>query len=129
MTLDDLTLGQLRELAALLPGILPAAPAPPLYTAGTPVMIRDHMAGLFVGVLHAGYRTGESGWALRAGARKIHYWSKAPGPEGAVLCGPGPGSRVCPPTSRPRAGAQLVEIVGLTESELAGILACPVWTP
>ena len=99
-----------------------------ILAAGTPVMIRDNMAGLIVGRLHADYAGGQ-GWSLGAGARKIHYWSKAAGPEGAALNGPGPDSRVCPPASLPRAGCALVEIVGLTEAELGALLALPVWAP
>lgn len=131
MNIEDLTIKQARELCAMFAGLSPepAAAAPPiLHRAGEPVMIRDHLAGLLVGRLATDHALGAS-WALMPGARKIHYWSKAAGPEGAALCGPGPGSRVCPPASRPRGGCNLVEIVGLTADELGAILAYPVWTP
>lgn len=131
MNLDDLTIGQARALAAMFASLSPASTpaAPILHRAGEPVMIRDHLAGLFVGRLAADYVNGSPGWALAPGARKIHYWAKAAGPEGAALCGPGPGSRVCPAASRPRGGCNLIEIVGLTDEEIGATLAYPVWTP
>ena len=133
MNLNDLTIGAARELAALLPGLFggsAAAPVAPVASAsGTPVLIRDNRAGLIVGVLAADYRIGDSGWALRAGARKIHYWAKAAGPEGAALFGPGAGSRVCPPTPGVRAGNDAVEVIEITPDELAAIAAYPVWRP
>ena len=89
------------------------------------VLIRDNMAGVFVGTLIA--HSGKS-WAL-ASSRKIHYWTKAAAVEGIASFGPGPGSRVCPLRVPPVGGEELVQIIDLTAEEAAALMALPVWTP
>lgn len=146
LDIENLTVKQLRALAAqltsVLPGVFspaaivqPAEPAtleaqetaPILFPAGSPVWVRDHLAGLIVGRLAVPYRVGDKAWAMADGSRKIHYWTAAAGPEGAAIK-PGPNSRVCRPTPT-RTGANVVEIGGMKEEELAATLALPVWTP
>jgi hypothetical protein len=146
LDIENLTVKQLRALAAQLTAVLPSVfqqgaiaqpaelatveaqePAPILFPAGSPVWVRDHLAGLIVGRLAVAYRVGDKAWAMASGSRKIHYWTAAAGPEGAVVK-PGPNSRVCRPVPT-RTGTNVVEIGGLTEEELATTLALPVWTP
>ena len=89
------------------------------------VLIRDNMAGVFVGLLTA---HASKSWTL-SGSRKIHYWTKAAAVEGIASFGPGPGSRVCP-LRVPRVGGEdLVQILDLTPEEHATLMALPVWTP
>lgn len=89
------------------------------------VLIRDNMAGVFVGLLTA--HVGKS-WTLTS-SRKIHYWTKAAACEGIATFGPGPGSRVCPLRVPPVGGEDLVQIIDLTIEEHAALMALPVWTP
>jgi hypothetical protein len=89
------------------------------------VIIRDNMAGVFVGTLIA--HSGKS-WTLTH-SRKIYYWTKAAAVEGIASFGPGPGSRVCPLRVPPVGGEDLVQIIDLTAEEAAALMALPVWTP
>ena len=127
--IDNIPFGKLREIFNTLAGIFGAAPTKVIaFSKSTPVMIRDHMAGLFVGVLAEDIAVGDKGWCLAPGARKIHYWARAAGPEGAAKYGPGAGSRVCVATDR-RTGCDLVEMCALSAAELKLITDFPEWKP
>ena len=89
------------------------------------VIIRDNMAGVFVGTLvrHEG-----KSWTLTS-SRKVHYWTKAAAVEGIASFGPGPGSRVCPIRVPPVSGEDLVQILDITGTEHDALMGLPVWTP
>lgn len=92
---------------------------------GTPVLIRDHMAGVLFGILEVA--AGKS-WRLAKGSRKIHYWTEAGAVEG-VAYGVGKDSRVTRPFLREQVGHDGVQIAGLTQEQYETLLAMPEWKP
>lgn len=94
---------------------------------GAPVLIRDHMAGVYCGILRS-IDLAAGTWELRE-CRQIHYWARAAATMGLATYGkPGQGSRVCP--VRPLvAGRALVAIAPMEADAYKAILACEEWRP
>jgi hypothetical protein len=93
---------------------------------GSSVIVRDHMAGLYAGVLtyiDLAART----WTMRD-ARLVHYWSRAAAVPGVAMYGPGPGSRVCPAVPV-FAGNDLVGICPLSVESEKILREYPEWSP
>lgn len=89
-------------------------------------LIRDHMAGVFIGdILKTSYKT----WKMGLN-RKIHYWERAPAVEGiAVNVGLGKFDRwrVTPATSNNQ-GFDAVQII--YDDRVKELFeALPVWMP
>lgn len=92
---------------------------------GKIVIVRDHMAGVFIGTLAEVDLTAGT-WTLKD-ARKIHYWAKAAAVAGLATTGDnGSGGRVCPLQAM-ACGRALVEVVPVTGGET--LLSAPVWAP
>lgn len=88
------------------------------------VIIRDNMAGVFVGTLTM--QDGKT-WTARD-VRKIHYWTKAAAVEGLATVGFGRDSRITPIVAEIQ-GFDAVQICLCTDAEHAALMAAPVWTP
>ncbi len=76
MNIDDLTLGQLKQLQAMAPGVPGAVPATVAYVSpnlGLHVLVRTYSAGVHVGVLVA--KDGQT--AVLKNARRIWKWAGA----------------------------------------------------
>ena len=88
-------------------------------------IVRDNMAGVFVGTLTA-YDLAAGTWEM-VNARKIHYWVKAAAVEGLAAVGDGAGGRITPKVGRVagRALVQIVEDTGGCQS----LMDYPGWTP
>jgi hypothetical protein len=75
MNIDDLTIGQAKQLAAMFAAQVASESAPELdaHLIGTPVIIRTYSAGV-----HFGIHDGRKGPEIRLkDARRIWYWNKA----------------------------------------------------
>ena len=73
MNIDDLTIGQAKQLAAMFAAQQSAQPELDAHLIGTPVIIRTYSAGV-----HFGIHDGRKGPEIRLkDARRIWYWNKA----------------------------------------------------
>jgi len=89
------------------------------------VLIRDHMAGVLIGVLIS--QEGKQ-WILQD-ARKIHYWEKAAAVEGIVATGSvGTKSRITPSVGLMQ-GFDAVQIIILPDDAYNQLQTFPDWTP
>ena len=95
------------------------------FMLGKCVIVRDHMAGVFIGTLSQ-IDLQKKSWVL-LNARKIHYWSKAAAVEGLAVVGDnGEGGRITPMVEWV-AGCDLVQVLPVTGGEK--LLNAPVWEP
>lgn len=92
------------------------------------VVVRDNMAGVFVGRL-ARY-DGATRTARLVDARKVHWWSRAAAVEGLATspAGPGEGSRITPVVPWVEVCA-VVQVVGCTPEGARALMEAPVWAP
>lgn len=125
MDIENLTLKQIKEIAAVASTLGGTTPTTPHHAIGQRVLIRDHMAGVFIGTLDMA--AGKS-WRLRD-CRKIHYWTKAAATEGLAVVGDtGSGGRVCPMLAWEE-GHDMVQMQPVTEASYRRLVEAPVWTP
>lgn len=96
---------------------------------GQRVIVRAHMAGVYAGVVTEAHADGVT---LAAGARQIHYWARGGSTHQIAERGIGGNDcRVTAPSSAPRilaGGAQVVDVIALTETAWLRIQAHPEWT-
>jgi len=94
---------------------------------GQKVLIRDHRAGVHVGVLHsfdAAMKTAEL-----HGARKIWYWVGAASCHGIAARGLDTVQSMIGPTVSAVISCDVVEIVAMTDQAFACVIEAPEWTP
>jgi hypothetical protein len=98
---------------------------------GQRVLIRDHMAGVYVGTLRA-LDLGQKTWRLD-GARQVHFWAGCAATPGIAARGiamgykPNEGSHVGPPITI--CGADLVSVIAVSPEAWEALLAYPEWRP
>jgi hypothetical protein len=131
MTIDDLTIGEARRLAAALAPLLGTPPAPASILAGyigKHVVVRDHRAGVYWGRVE---RAGEASLVLAAGARQGWRWHADGDGATAGLAIFGPKSTMDTRYTAPSVGTvYLCDIVSICEtSQIADTkwAAMPVW--
>ena len=94
---------------------------------GKIVVVRDHMAGVFVGTLVAFDQNAKT--CTLADARHIHYWRKAAAVEGLAARGCHPESRITPAVPLV-ATCNVVQVVLVPEGEAQHfLLSAPEWRP
>jgi len=94
---------------------------------GQNVLIRDHKAGVHVGVLHSfdpATKTAE----LR-GARKIWYWAGAASCHGIAARGLDTQESKIAPIVSAVISCDVVEIVAMTDQAFECVITAPEWTP
>ena len=94
---------------------------------GQKVLIRDHKAGIHVGVLHsfdAATKTAE----LRD-ARKIWYWAGAASCHGIAARGLDTAESKIAPIVSAVISCDVVEIVAMTDKAFSCVIGAPEWTP
>jgi hypothetical protein len=109
MNLDDLTIGQARELAKMFPVAQPMQPAVHPFV-GKYVVVRTYSAGVHVGILHS---AGE-GEAILTRTRRIWSWNdgKTLSCSEIALAGIGSGKMSCEVVSNALTG--VIEIIPTT---------------
>jgi len=128
MNIEDLTIAQAREIAAMFGGTT-STPSPYASLMGQRVIVRANKAGVYAGTVIA---THPDGVTLGAGARQLWYWSAG----GSVLQVAergirAEGSKVTAPSSAPvvlAAGAECVSVHPCTDLAWSRIMGCAVWT-
>ncbi len=122
MNIEDLTLGQIREIQGLFGGASAPASHPLLSEV---VLVRDNGAGVHVGTL-AEIDTA-SGRIVLTDARKVWYWEGAASVHGIAARGLDPaGSKVAPAVARVESFAA-VEVVAMTSEAVENVMGCPEW--
>lgn len=115
LNIDDLTLGQVREIAqtAGSPCKTRRAPEPVRY-----VLIRSHLAGVFVGELLSRSRDSAR---LRA-SRRVWYWKGRLAVDTLARMGPGEGSRLTGPVDQVVSGTilQVIDVPAAAEKAFRG---------
>ena len=96
---------------------------------GEQVILRDHMAGVYVGILHS---TMPAGVILAGGARQLHYWEQGGSVAQIAERGiAGSRSRVTAPTSASTGlrfqAANVVQIIEMTDVAYTRCMDMPVW--
>ena len=122
MNIEDLTLGQIREIQGLFGGASAPAAHPLLSEV---VLVRDNGAGVHVGTL-AEIDTA-SGRIVLTGARKVWYWEGAASVHGIAargLCHAE--SKVAPTVARVES-FDAVEVVAMTSEAVESVMSCPEW--
>lgn len=95
---------------------------------GARVIVRAHMAGVYVGTV---IEAAPDGVVLGTGARQLHYWARGGSTHQIAERGIGGDCRVTAPSSSPRAlvgGAQVVDVIQVTDLAWDRIMAYPEWT-
>lgn len=125
MNIDNITIAQAREIAALFSS---AAPHPLQAFVGLSVVVRAHMAGVWWGRVRS--VTSEGAVTLEPGARRAWSWEGAgsvtglrnTGPTGGRITTPEPGVLVLTPE------AQILEVGACTPEADAAWASQPHWT-
>ena len=95
---------------------------------GRMVIVRAHMAGVYVGVVEAVHADGVT---LAPGARQLHYWSAGGScPQIAERGIRHEGSRVTAPSARPvilAGGAGVVSVHEMTGTAWERVMGAPEW--
>lgn len=113
-----------QQPAAKQPAAIPAGSPIP---AGTMVVLRDHMAGVYYGELVS--LDPVSGVTTLRRARQAHYWTGAAATPGLAVRGPRhEGSRIGPVVEL-MVGCSLVSIMPCTQEAKTQWESAPVWTP
>jgi len=127
MNIEDLTLKQIREIAAMaasIPGLAPPREEPLASMVGLDVVVRSAQAGVWVGRVHdvAGYVV-----TLAPGARRAWYWTGAGSCSGLATTGPTGGKW-------PAAQYGLTTVLGVCEiieatpEAMQAVADQPVWS-
>ena len=118
INIDDLTLGQVRDIAKLAgsPCKAKRAAEPVRY-----VLIRSHLAGVFVGVLLS--RSRDS--ANMRDSRRVWYWKGRLAVDTLARMGPGDGSRLTGPVDQV-IGGTILQVIDVPKSAEAHFRAWPV---
>ena len=122
MNIEDLTLGQIREIQGLFGGVVEPTSHPLLSEV---VLVRDNGAGVHVGTL-AEIDTA-SGRIVLNDARKVWYWEGAASVHGIAargLCQYK--SKVAPTVARVES-FDAVEVVAMTSEAVESVMSCPEW--
>lgn len=128
MTLDDLTIGDARKLAALFSTTtLPTAPSVSPFSPliGKLALVRSRGSGVWAGTVIAAHE-GSAGHTLTlTNARRLWQWTGAG--ECASLALTGPSGGKIGPACQPIV-AEVLEAHELTASAASAIAQVPVWT-
>ena len=126
INLDDLTYGQIKEIAAKFGGIQQEKQQDMLaHLVGKKVLIRDHKAGLILTTLE---KIDNQQW-LGGESRKIHYWEKAGAIEGIAETGIDlDESRITVKTNM-SAGKELIQICPVPDEIYNKIMGAIAWNP
>lgn len=124
MNIDDMTYGQLKQIAALFGG---AAKANPLAEyVGKTVVVRDHRAGVYFGVVES---VAKDSVTLEPGSRQAYYWQQGGTCAGLAHHGPsGDASKITPPAV---GRITLLDLVAIHECSLNAIeqwQSMPEWS-
>ena len=118
LNIDDLTLKQVREIAALAGGQCKSKRPPETVRY---VLIRSHLAGVFVGELLS--RAKDSA-RLRA-SRRVWYWKGRLAVDTLARMGPGEGSKLTGPVDQIVAGT-ILQVIDVPKEVEAKFRAWPV---
>lgn len=125
---EELKLNASTDPTVLAP--VEQAPAPASASPipiGTKVVLRDHMAGVYMGELVS--LDPVSGVTVLKNARQSHYWTGAAATPGLAVRGPKhDGSRIGP-TVETIVGRSLVSVMPCTPEAVLQWTSAPVWTP
>jgi len=125
MNLDDLTLGQARELARMFGTATPSSPPLGSDRIGKVVLVRSRGSGVWMGRLVA-RSEGAAGHSVElADARRFWSWSGAGECSSLALTGPSDG-KIGPP-SNPIVREVLEDFV-CSDAAIAAVAAIKVWT-
>ena len=125
MNIDEMTYGQLKQIAAMFGGVQQKDPDMLNHLVGKKVLVRDHKAGLFLTTLVA---INKQEW-LGGESRKIHYWEKAGAIEGIAETGIDlEKSRITVRTEM-AAGKELIQICPVTDRIYNEIMGAIAWNP
>ena len=94
---------------------------------GKTVLVRDHRAGVHVGVLESLDLASKS--CVLRDARKVWYWSGAASVHGIAANGLDHAQSKVAPVVEAVASCDVVEIVICSEAGAASVMGAPVWTP
>ena len=92
---------------------------------GKKVLIRDHMAGVFVTTLT---KIKRKEW-VGAESRKIHYWSKAGAVEGISKTGIDLNASRVTVATEMSCGKELVQLCLLSDDQYNELMGAKVWNP
>lgn len=124
--IEDLTIGQAREISALLGTTTSRQPPLVARLVGRAVVVRSHLSGVWWGRLEAvGEPQGSDVPILLSGARRAWYWTGAGSVSGLARRGPSGGKIAGPVTVQIPAH---VEICESTPEADAAWAALPEWT-
>jgi hypothetical protein len=94
---------------------------------GKTVLVRDHRAGVHVGVLVSLDLASKS--CVLRDARKVWYWSGAASCHGIAANGLSHAESKVAPVVAAVVSCDVVEIVLCSEAGAASVMGAPVWTP
>lgn len=127
MNIDDLTLGQIKELSKLQLGgeLEEKKPDMMSHLIGEKVIIRDHKGGVYVTTLED-----VDGKQWRGGlSRKIFYWDKAGAVQGISTTGIDLSNSKITVKTPISNGYELVEICPCDDDVYDSIMGASVWNP
>jgi len=116
----------IRIAAALQDGDAPAlTPAPAKHhLIGKRVLVRDHKAGVYCGVLTA--MDVEAGTAELRDARQVWYWTGAAATPGIAARGVGEGSKIGPKVEAVVC-CDVVQVMPMTSQAWESVMGAPEW--
>lgn len=128
INIDELTFGQLKQIAALFGNSGASQAHKPdmlAHLVGKKVLIRDHKAGLFLTTL---IEVNKQEW-LGGKSRKIHYWEKAGAVEGIAETGIDLKESRITVSTEMSAGKELIQICPVSDKIYDEIMGAAAWNP
>ncbi len=126
MNIDDLTIGEARQLAATF-GAATLTPTASHRYIGKYVVIRTYSAGVHVGTLYSINHSASGMEAILTGCRRIYSWSGAFTLSAVATDGIKSGKMA---VSLPEMAVQnVIEIIPCTDAARLNLVGFPVYTP
>tara|TARA_Y100000310_G_scaffold338221_1_gene427274 strand:- start:2056 stop:2436 length:381 start_codon:yes stop_codon:yes gene_type:complete len=126
MNIDDLTVGQLKQIAAMAGSLGCPESAADHPLIGRQVLVRDNRAGIHCGELVAMDLTAHT--AVLRGARKVWHWRGAASCHGIAVRGVKGGSKVGPVVERVES-CDVIEVVAMSDEAADCIRGFEEWRP
>ena len=119
MNIDNLTIGEAKQIAAIFNVTQPQSTPSPMI--GRKCVIRTYSAGVHFGTVSAH----EGTLVVLTDARRIHYWEKAFTLSAVAMCGVGGGSRISCVVPEILL-TEAVELIPISEKAIKNLEGAPV---
>jgi len=126
INLEDLTIAQCRKAAAMLNEMTPApTPSPLARYVGQYVVVRDHRAGVYFGVVES---TEGNTITLGLGSRQAHFWENGGSVPALAVWGPkGSSSRITPPSKGETTLMDVIQVCKCSPEAEKQVASMPEW--